>query len=289
MISPPDLAFRNKVLDVVRGFFRDHAYLEADTPVRLPALIPERWIEPEPSGDAFLQTSPEICMKRLMACGHERLFQICHCFRKKERGRLHLPEFTMLEWYRVDADYLDLMDETEALVRRVLAQSRAEASAAALSLDAWPRLTVAEAFDRYAGINVAEAVARDEFDRVLVERIEPALAGMGAVFLCDYPPELASLAKVRDDDPSVAERFELYIGGVELVNGFSELTDVDEQRRRFADEIEAAGGDMPERFLEDLAMLGRTAGAALGFDRLVMLAMGADSIDRAVAFAPEEL
>ncbi len=285
MITPGDLIVRNRVLDAVRAFFRGRGYLAVETPVLLPVLIPERWIEPVACGGGFLQTSPEICMKRLLARGHARIFQICRCFRNGERGRLHLPEFSMLEWYRSGADYRGLMSESEDLVRSVL--SSAAGFSGSLP-DPFPRITVERAFSLYAGVSADEAVAAGEFERLLVERVEPALAEMGAVFLHDYPAELASLARLAPDG-RVAERFELYVSGVELVNGFSELADPDEQRQRFAAELEICGGMMPDRFLDDLAGMGEAAGAALGIDRLVMLALGADRIDRAVAVTPEEL
>ncbi len=286
MISSADLVLRNKVIDTLRGFLRRRGYLEVDTPIRLPVLIPEGNIEPVQSGEFFLQTSPEICMKRLLAHGHDRLFQIGHCFRKNERGRYHLPEFAMLEWYRAGADYRDLMSETETMVRDVF---RAVKPFNTGLPRRFSKITVAEAFSRFTATPAIDAVAAGDFDRLLVDEVEPGLKGMGSVFLYDYPAELASLARLRPDDPRMAERFELYINGVELVNGFSELTDAGEQRQRFTVEIAAGGGAMPEAFLADLENLGPAAGAALGLDRLVMLAADAASIDRVVAFAPEDI
>jgi len=300
MISATRLRQRSAIIGAVRRFFEDRAFLEVQTPVRLPVLAPEAWIAPETAGDHFLQTSPELCMKRLLAAGHSSLFQICPCFRKGERGRLHLPEFLMLEWYRRDHDYLSLMDDCEELLWEVadscnLAEPR-DGERQPLSLEPpWERITVAEAFARFGGIGPEEALAAGKFEEVLVERVEPNLGRERPCFLYDYPVELASLARLKPGNPAVAERFELYLGGIELANGFSELTDAAEQRRRFELERKAivrAGreaGPMPESFLRELAALPAAAGIALGLDRLVMLLTGGASLEEVVTFTPEEL
>lgn len=300
MITPPMLAKRAAIVRAVRGFFEERGYLEVDTPLRLPVLAPELWIIPESSGSLFLQTSPELCMKRLLAAGHERIFQICHCFRQAERGRLHLPEFQMLEWYQAGASYLELMDECEELLWEVAEVCGLPAmlsrSGVKISLEPpWEKLTVAEAFDRYAGMSPETALAAGVFEEILVEKIEPHLGLAQPAFLYDYPAELASLARLKPGAPQVAERFELYVNGIELANGFSELTDPAEQRQRFAREREMivqAGrdpGPMPEAFLRELAKLPKAAGIALGLDRLVMLLAGAATLDQVIAFVPEEL
>jgi len=282
------LSHRSSFFAAVRSFFLSAGYLEVDTPVRLPTLIPEAEILPFASEEWWLQTSPELCMKRLLACGAGQLFQICHCFRKGEQGRLHQPEFSMLEWYHSGWDYRCLMDEVEALFQAVVhdcGHFPAVRKPAAIvwrgkriSLQSpWRRISVEDAFQRYAGISAHKAIRANVFDEILVTEIEPALGWDRPVFLYDYPVELASLAKRRVDDPGLAERFELYIGGIELANGFSELTDPAEQRERFGRErekIEQQGrdpGPMPEEFLADLARLGPTAGIALGLDRALML------------------
>jgi lysyl-tRNA synthetase class 2 len=300
MITSQRLKQRAAIIRAVRGFFEEHDYLEVDTPLRVPVLAPEAWIEPELSGPHFLQTSPELCMKRLLAAGHSRLFQICHCFRKGERGRLHLPEFTMLEWYRTGADYLDLMDECEELLRTVVLDCGSRPLFAGLA-ERFPlempgeRLTVAEAFARYAECSVAEALATDRYEEVLVAQVEPNLGVGRPTFLHDYPAPLAALARLKPGQPTVAERFELYLGNIELANGFSELVDPVEQRQRFARDRAAicAGGrdpgPMPEKFLAALGKIPTAAGIALGLDRLVMVLTGAAAIDEVVAFGPEEL
>ncbi len=302
MISPHILRQRSRMLQAVRNFFLSRDYLEVDTPIRLPTLIPEAEIEPIRSEDFFLQTSPELCMKRLLAAGHERLFQICHCFRKGEQGRLHAQEFTMLEWYRTGWSYRELMEECEQLVQEVVRACAGEGDGDELARQGrrvsmrspWTRLTVEEAFARYAGCSAREAVAKDRFDLLLVDRVEPELGLDRPLFLYDYPSALASLARTRDDDPELAERFELYIAGVELANGFSELTDPAIQRSRFMEEITRAGqhgrrAALPEKFLAALAELPPCAGIALGLDRLLMLCAGADCLARVVPMAQDEL
>ncbi len=300
MVPARVLRQRAALFQALRTFFIDRGYLEVDTPVRIPAPAPEAYIDPEPSGAWYLQTSPELCMKRLLAAGFPKIFQICKCFRRHERGARHLPEFTMLEWYRRDSGYLDLMDDCEALLRFVAVQmGEAEtiaAGGAAVSLAGpWERLTVAGAFLRYGGMDVEAALAGDCFDEVLVRDIEPRLGRATPTFLYDYPAALGSLARLRPDSPAVAERFELYVGGVELANGFSELADPVEQRHRFDCErqrIAALGrkpAAMPESFLAALPDMGPAAGIALGVDRLLMLLLGAQSIDQVVPFTPESL
>lgn len=291
---------RAAIIQAVRFFFVENCYLEVETPIRLPALIPEANILPVPSVSWFLQTSPELCMKRLLAAGVSRLFQICKCFRGMERGSRHLPEFTMLEWYRLDGTYLDLMAETSQLLQEVSTsfgedmQYDQEVVNLVRQPD-WQRLTVHEAFVRYAPISVENSLVEDCFEEMLVEHIEPHLGFERPCFLYDYPLALGSLAKRSRKDPEVAERFELYIRGVELANGFTELTDAGEQRRRFAKEEELAGnqglsfGDIPEKFLADLEKVEMACGIALGIDRLVMLLTGATTIDEVVSFTPEDL
>lgn len=300
MISPHRLQQRADLLQAVRSFFRGRAYTEVDTPVRLPVLLPEIHIKPFSSEGWFLQTSPELCMKRLLAQGCRRLFQICHCFRKEEAGRYHQSEFTLLEWYHVGWGYAELMRECEEFVRFLVStcnelpgcagQDILRRGERTISLAGpWERLSVQEAFRRYARLPLAEALRQDLFDLLLVTEIEPHLGWQQPVFLYDYPTELASLAKRRAEDPTVAERFELYIAGIELANGFSELTDPVEQRQRFAEQIlrsQAEGNAyaaMPERFLADLGNLEETAGVALGLDRLMLLLLGCTHVAEVIA------
>ena len=294
------LRLRAATFQAVRRFFIDRDYLEVDTPQRIPAPAPESYIDAIPADGWFLQTSPELCMKRLLAAGYPRLFQICHCWREGERGRLHVPEFAMLEWYRAGTDYHGLMDECEALVQSVAQQvlHRQRLAYHGLDIDLaspWPRISVAEAFVRYAGMASDTALERGLFDEVMVQDIEPHLGVDKPGFLYDYPVERGALARRRADNASLAERFELYIGRLEMANGFSELRDPVEQAARFAQEEayrRSAGKrpyPSPERFLAELGDMPPSGGIAFGLDRLVMLFAGAESIDDVVAFTPEEL
>jgi len=295
-----NLGRRAELLSSTRRFFRERGFLEVETPVRVPVPLPEAHIDLLASEDWVLQPSPEICMKQLLAAGYEKIFQICKCFRKAERGRRHLPEMTLLEWYAVRQDYHELMECTEQLILYI-ADGLGTANAVwyqGRRIDLtppWDRLTVAEAFDRHGGLPVAPALDEGRFDEIMGLRIEPSLGKDRPVFLTDYPAEKASLARLKPADPSVAERFELYIGGLELCNGFSELNDPTEQRRRFEAEqraLKAAGKrvyPLAAKFLEALERMPPCAGNALGMDRLAMLFCDAGSIEDVVTFTPEEL
>ena len=294
------LVARARIIGEIRRIFNEEGYLEMETPLRIPAPAPESHIDALPSAEWFLHTSPELCMKRLVAAGFERIYQICHCWRGGERGRLHLPEFTMLEWYRTGADCYALMDECEALVVSVAAllghTVNLTYGGREISLQApWERITVAEAFEQFSRYSLADALERDIFDELMVEEIEPHLGIACPVFIHDYPACRGALARLRQDDPTVAERFELYMGGLELANAFTELTDPVEQRLRFIHEQEKRTSlgktvyPMPERFLVELQNMPQSAGIALGLDRLVMVLLDIPSIDEVVAFTPEEL
>lgn len=291
---------RSHILQQIRNFFLKEGYLEVDTPFLLPAVAPEAHINPVQAGRLFLQTSPELCMKRLLAAGYARIFQLCHCWRADERGSRHLPEFTMLEWYRAGADYHDLMEETRQLLLATIRSTNSSGLIRYQGKDInlageWQKITVREAFSRYAGTTMEHALKVDDFDRLMTERIEPELGQRVPVFLYDYPSERGALARLKPADPSVAERFELYIAGIELANGFSELTDPVEQRRRFLKEISERTEcrqditPLPEPFLREMAGMPAAAGIALGIERLIMLLTDAPRIDDVVAFTPEEL
>jgi lysyl-tRNA synthetase class 2 len=323
-----NLAARGRILAAVRAFFAARGYVEVETP----ALQVSPGLEPhlkafatvlhDPRDGAarprYLHTSPEFTMKKLLAAGMPRIWQLAHAYRDGERSATHHPEFAMLEWYRAGASYLDLMDECEALLRAAQAAAGAEAlrwqGRTADTHQPWQRLTVAEAFARHTGIDLlataddaaslAAAASRigiaphpgDDcetlFFRIFLERIEPQL-GIGApTILYDYPVSMAALSRPKPDAPRLAERFELYACGLELANAFGELTDAAEQRRRFAaDQAKKQalyGGSYPidEDFLAALDHgLPDCAGIALGFDRLVMLATGAGHIED-VLWAP---
>lgn len=294
------LRLRARIFKTVRRFFEANGYLEVETPCRIPAPAPEVHVDAPAAGDWFLQASPELCMKRLLASGLRRIFQICRCFRAGERGGRHLPEMTMLEWYAVGQDYRNLMDECEQLLQAVARElgqgERIVYQGCEVSLAAgWPRLTVEEAFARYAPVGAEQALREGRFDEIMGLVVEPQLGRGQPVFLCDYPADCAALARLKPDDPAVAERFELYVAGLELCNGFSELVDVAEQRRRFDEalwqrrKLGKRTYPMPESFLCDLGRIPAAAGNALGLDRLVMLFADAATIDQVVAFTPETL
>lgn len=300
MISIQGLQQRALLLQAIRTFFTKRGYLEVETPIRLPLVLPEAHIEPFLSEGACLQTSPELCMKLLLARGCAQIFQLCHCFRKEEQGRFHQSEFTMLEWYRQNLDYRDLMAECEALLSFLVAHCQDFAGVEncdtlliqgkKVAVGApWQYISVAEAFARYAPLSAKEALTQDLFDQYLVEYLEPKLGWEKPCFLYDYPLELASLARPSTKNPEIAERFELYIGGIELANGFSELVDAEVQRERFEEELvkiaaQGRAGEMPALFLDYLPLIDSAAGIALGVDRLVMLLMGKESIQDVLAF-----
>ncbi len=290
------LQIRARLLQAIRSFFVSRGYLEVETPVRIPVPALERHIDAEPAGDHFLRTSPEFHMKRLLAAGYEKIFQIGPCFRRGERGRFHHPEYTMLEWYRAGANYLDMLNEMESLmaeaVQAVQGLLQTPYQGRLISwTPPWERMRVADAFRAWAGWDPVAAYDADRFDRDLVERVEPQLPMNRPVVLKDYPAEAAALARLNASNPRVAERWELYAGGLELANAFSELTDPTEMRRRFTQwsaERQAAGQAVypaDPAFLAALeAGLPPSGGVALGVDRLVMLLADVRSLDDVLPF-----
>ena len=326
------LAARGRITAVTRAFFAARDFAEVETPALqvCPGMEPHLMafeINLEEPGEGrrprYLHTSPEFAMKKLLVAGVPRLFQLARVFRNGERGATHHPEFTMLEWYRAEGSYRDLMDDCEALLRDALkAAGRAAFSWRERTADptaAWQRLTVVEAFERWCGLDLLATAPdperpslerltdaarplgiaphagddwEDLFFRIFLERIEPEL-GVGApTILMDYPISMAALARAKPEDPRLAERFEVYVCGLELANAFGELTDAAAQRRRFqqdqARKQARYGFSYPidEDFLAALAHgMPPAAGIALGFDRLVMLATGAPGIED-VLWAP---
>ncbi len=290
------LKIRARIIQQIRTFFIEQDFLEVETPHRIPANAPELHIDAIPSTDWFLQTSPELCMKRLLAAGYDKLFQICHCWRASERGKTHLPEYTMLEWYRSHCDYHQLMHDCEDLFSHLCLDQQLIWQEQIIDLSPpWPRMTMTEAFSKFSSVSLEKALATDQFDSVIALDIEPKLPTNRPIFLTEYPSKHASLARKKPTDPLVAERFELYIGGLELANAFSELTDPAEQQVRFATEELQRQQDgkppypSPAPFLKELATLPPSAGIALGIDRLIMLFCDQNMIDEVVAFTPEQL
>jgi lysyl-tRNA synthetase class 2 len=325
----PFLLARGRILSALREWFRRRGFLEVETPalqvspgneVHLHAFATELTTPAAGRKPLYLHTSPEFTCKKLLAAGEARVFSLGHVFRNRERGPLHHPEFTMLEWYRANEPYEALMEDCAAILN--------EAAKAAGSLQfQWKggtadpyaapvRLSVGDAFQKFAGIDVLSTlpsgkphrdqlaaavrtvgiqIADDDtwsdiFSRVLVERIEPQLGHGHAVLLDRYPLPEAAWAQ-PDSDPRLAKRFELYVCGVELANGFAELTDADEQRRRFEEAMTERQRRYGEQypidgdFLQSLAQMPPASGIALGLDRLVMLATGASRIEQ-VLWAP---
>jgi lysyl-tRNA synthetase class 2 len=316
----PVLLARNRIQAGLRGWLAAEGFTEVDpaalqvspgNEAHLHGFATEAIGNDGIGRKMYLHTSPEFAMKKLLAAGEERIAAFAHVWRNRERGARHAPEFTMLEWYRVGQDYTVLMEDCTAFLR--LAAEAAgvrqlrHGSRLCNPFAAPQRLSVAEAFARFAGIDLlatlgdapalAAALDRagigraaddtwsDLFSRVLSERVEPQL-GVGQITILDrYPAVEAALARRAADDPRVAERFEVYACGVELANGFGELTDAAEQKRRFqaemAEKLRVYGESYPidEAFLAALAKMPAASGCAMGFDRLVMLATGAPRID----------
>lgn len=322
-----NLRLRSRALTALRGFFEARGYLEVETPQRVRSPGLELALRAVEASGWWLNTSPEYQMKRLLAGGMERIYQVCHAFRDDERGPHHVTEFTILEWYRVGASVTDLMEETELLFAHVAQavlgrttvteQDGTEGQPLELA-PGWERLTVSDAVRRYANVELdgteagpelaerarlaglsmpADALDWDEvFSRILVDAVEPQLGHGRPTILHRYPARQAALARLCPDDPRFAERFEVYAGGLELANAFGELTDPAEQRSR----LEADRGarrdlgldDHPvdERFLAALEQgMPPTSGIAVGVDRLVMLLCGARRIDDVLTFTPEDL
>jgi lysyl-tRNA synthetase class 2 len=295
------LAERARIIACVRAFFESRGFLEVETPILVPSPGMDLHLDAVPAGDAWLATSPEYQMKRLLAAGYPRIMQITRAFRRGELGERHNPEFSILEWYRANAGVADVMRDSEELVARVTA---GVVRIGERGIDVRPpfdRVTVCEAFARWAGTPEDETLRLAEHDpdtyfRLLVERVEPGLAACDrGLLLTDYPASQASLARKKPDDPRFAERFECYVAGVELCNGFGELTDPVEQRARFENDQAARRAQglavypIDEKLLGALPAIPPSGGNAMGLDRLVALACGTTDIARVIAFTAREV
>ena len=291
------LQLRCEILQLIRKFFLEQGFLEVQTPLRTREPLPELHINAVGCDGWYLITSPESHMKRMVAAGYNRIYQICKVFREGESGRFHHPEFTILEWYQLGDDYSHLKKNCQMLLTKLCK-----------ALDRYPTLTyqghtlevrqpwceytVREAFLRWAGWDPTGSEDCDRFELDLVEHIEPHLGFPTPCFLKDYPKEYASLARLKPDNPLLADRIELYWAGIELANGFVELTDPEEQRKRFIltnRERQRRGlppYPLPEAFLQSLCHLPPCVGMALGVDRLVMILADVHHIDQVVAFPP---
>ncbi len=293
-----NLKRRALISDLIRAFFKEHDFLEVETPVRAPAIAPEEFITPFKSEDWYLAASPELYMKRLLAAGYERIFQFSHCFRKGERGRRHNPEFIMLEWYRTGAGYNEIIEDIEQMISSVATglgfKNKIGYQGNVIDISPhWPRITVREAYLHAADWDPVVEPDSLRFDTDFVMKVLPSFSPHRPTVLLDYPASVASLARLKPGNPLVAERAEVFIGGLELANAYSELTDAREQEKRFREAIEKIkrerGEEMPlpQKFLDALPRLPPCGGVALGMDRLVMLFCDAASIDDVMAF-PEE-
>lgn len=318
------LRMRARTLAAIRSFFDEQGFIEIQTPlrVRCPGLEPHLVAEPAGDGECLI-TSPEYQMKRLLAAGLERIYFLGPCWRGDEVGPHHLGEFCMLEWYQAHSTIEELMEQTEELMAHVSRQVCRTTSIRYKGVDLeleppYRRITVAQAFAEHAGVDLAGVMEAEQLrrraeerglgpffadaryeeiaSRILVERVEPALIGPTPAFLYDFPAPLAALSRLRADNPSVAERFELYAGGLELANAFGELTDPDEQLARLQHDQHARRESgmqvhpIDKRFIDALREgIPPSAGIALGVDRLVMLLCDIEDIRQVVAFAPDEV
>lgn len=304
MAAPADpsllqiLKLRSTLLGAIRRFFEDHDFIEVETPSIVPSpgldvhLAAFEVRAPKERTIGWLSTSPEYQMKRLLSAGAQRIFQICRSYRSEEQGRHHEREFTMLEWYRADATSEDVIRDTEDLVAfaaRALDRPAPELQAP------WQRLTVDEALRLHANVTLDALVDDEErFFRIWAEVVQPDLGNERPVLVTDWPSSMASLARIKPN--GMADRFEAFYRGVEICNGFGELTDALEQRRRFQRNQEGRRAlgvpvyPIDERFLEDLARgMPESGGNALGVDRLLMLLVGADSVQSVMPFPEERL
>jgi lysyl-tRNA synthetase class 2 len=314
---------RALIIDWVRAFFRQRGVLEVETPLLCAAGAVDAHLDPIPARGAaggrrtlYLMTSPEHSMKRLLAAGSGPIYQITRAFRDGERGGLHNPEFTILEWYRPGWDHHALMDEVEQLVGGVLAAFGAGGAGAAPGPVPFHRITYRDAFQsalgidphhasldelaraaRRAGAPKPESPPQDRdgwLDLLLVSGVQKTIGFDRPAFVLDFPASQAASARIRDDDPLVAERFELYVRGVELANGYHELLDPREQRRRYT-AANRARRAMGKRSLPIdhhllaalLAGVPASSGVAVGLDRVIMVAVGASRIDEVIAFPIE--
>jgi len=289
---------RADILKLIRNYLDGKNYCEVDTPQRIRTPGTDVNIEAFQSEDRYLITSPEFHIKRLLAEGAERIYQICHCFRKGEETDLHNSEFSMLEFYAVEMNLSGMMDEVENLIKSVTAGMGKESVSyygkGCQLLGPWERLSVDEAFRKYAGWSPISSFNEDRFYYDLVDKVELNLGIERPTILYHYPPELAMLSKLTKDEPPVALRFELYLSGVEIANAFEELNDSTEQRMRFERDIDKRKilnrQDYPldVLLLEVLDKMPDCCGIAVGIDRLIMLLLGGGSIDDVLLF-PDEI
>ena len=288
------LWLRHKILKKIREFFDNRGYLEVETPIRVKSPGIDPYIDAFPSEkEFFLITSPELHMKRLLSTDLERIYQITHAFRAEEEGHLHSSEFALLEWYRKGTDYLGIMQETEELLKSLVDGVDFDTHVGSFPFE---RIRVDEMFEERAGWKPSLDWNEDRYFIDWVEKIEPCLKSLNAVFLLDFPAPLAALARINSENPHICERFELYLDGIEIANAFSELTDHKEHRVRFehANKKRETMGKAPypvdEGFMESIKTgIPDCGGIAVGLDRLVMAIQGLKRIDLVQTFPKSRL
>jgi len=284
------LIIRAKTISLIREFFVLNGYLEVETPIAIKSPAPEDYINAPKAGDLFLRSSPELHMKRMIAAGYDKIYQIGKCFREGEKGKLHNVEFTMLEWYEADSNYdnlLKFLKEMLVYVSRKLKESSISTKVDFTS--EWFDISVSEAFKKFANCEINTSIKNNLFEIVLTEQVEPNLPKNIPTILRNYPKEFAALSKLNKD--GTAERFELYLNGIEIANAYSELTDFDEQKRRFKkahqNREEAKLPNYPEDddFFAALKYgITDFTGCALGVDRLAMIFAGSKNIKETITF-----
>jgi len=294
-----NIKIRSRALQAVRNFFISRGFIEVETPIRIPTPALETHIDAPRSETAWLRTSPELQMKRLLTEGLDAIFQIGPCFRRAECGARHNPEFTMLEWYRLNTDYLDILQETRELLNftfdEITGSSEFIYQGQKISISQpWEIISVNDAFLKHAGWSPVTDWDENRFEMDLINKVEPALPPDRPCVLIDYPASAAALACIKHDNPLLAERWELYIGGLELANTYTELCDPALQRARFeacAAERKTLGKEvypLDEPFLQALEKgLPPCSGIALGIDRLIMLLCNAVAIQNIRIFAQQ--
>jgi len=309
------LRIREQIIDAIRQFFKSQDFTEVETPLMVPYPDPSPFNEvfeasPVLGKRAFLTPSPEFFMKKLLAAGSGNIFQICKAFRDSpELSPLHNPEFTILEWYRVNADYQDIMIDCEKLVSFI---SKFKILNLKFKIDSpWPRLSVKESFQKYANVNLdefldpqkAQQICKKKgyqvsenstweqlYHQIFLNEIEPKLPKDKPLILYDYPAPLAALARLKPTNPRYAERFEFYLAGLEIGNGYSELTDEQEQEKRLKQDLEARKSlgmrlfDYDKEFVEAVKNLPPCGGIAVGVDRLIIALTRAKTINKVLPF-----
>ena len=295
-----NLEFRSRYLKELRSFFFADKFLEIETPIMIKSPAPEDYINAPQAGDSFLRTSPELHMKRLIAAGFKKIFQIGPCFRAGEIGVLHNVEFSMLEWYETGKDYNDLLTFTKKMLLDTIKNSTGSTTVSfrgnKIEFGApWKVYTVREAFSDFAEISPEQAVRDGNFEIILTEKIEPNLPKDKPVIVKDYPASMAALSKLKENDNSLAERWELYLGGIEIANAYSELVDPEEQQKRFDEAHEnrkflnlPAYPNDSDYFAALEYGMDSYAGIALGIDRLIMVLTDAHCIKDVVSFTEQE-